>query len=103
MLGVPMRQIDLTQAFTNADIKEDVYMSIPQGWRLDVANNKLVQDDDPRYRDHEPMIRYTLSRTSTVRTVQGARNWYLCLKEALLSPPLRFPSIQHRPMSIYPR
>jgi hypothetical protein len=32
MLGIPTQQIDFTQAFCNADIDEDVYISIPQGW-----------------------------------------------------------------------
>ena len=40
-----------TQAFTIADIEEEVCISIPQGWYVDMEAGKLLQHQDPKHRD----------------------------------------------------
>lgn len=82
MLGLPTRQIDFTQAFTNANIDEDVFISIPQGWFFDETLNKLVQHADPRYKD----LLFCMQLVKNLYgTKQAARNWYLLLSETLTS------------------
>ena len=82
MLGLPTQQIDFTQAFCNADIDEDVYISIPQGWYYNVLSNRQEQHDDPRHRD----LDYCMQLVKNLYgTKQGARNWYLLLSETLTS------------------
>jgi hypothetical protein len=82
MLGIPTQQIDFTQAFCNADINEDVYISIPQGWYYCVITAQLKQHNNPRYRDHEYCMQLV---KNLYGTKQAARNWYLLLSETLTS------------------
>ena len=43
MLHLESRQIDFTQAFTQADVEEAVYMRLPQGWQVDDTDNWCIK------------------------------------------------------------
>jgi hypothetical protein len=74
-----------SQAFCNADIDVDVdvYIAIPQGWFYCPLDGKLLQHKDPCYHD----MTYCMYLVKNLYgTKQAARNWYLCLSEALTLP-----------------
>jgi Reverse transcriptase (RNA-dependent DNA polymerase) len=82
ILGIPTQQIDFTQAFCNANINEDVYIGIPQGWYYSVITDRLEQHEDPRFKD----LQYCMQLVKNLYgTKQAARNWYLLLSETLTS------------------
>ena len=35
MMNLESRQINFDQAFTQADLEDDIYMCLPQGWQVD--------------------------------------------------------------------
>ena len=82
MLGLKSRQIDYTQAFPQANLSDPVYMKIPQGWKVDKETNKLVQSSDPSFFDRRHFIKL---KKNLYGCKQAGRNWYLHLKEGLLS------------------
>jgi len=69
------RQVDFVQAFPQADIDMPVYLRLPQGWEhVDEQGNKD----------------YCLQLIKNLYgTRQGARNWFLFLKEGLLKENFR--------------
>jgi hypothetical protein len=65
-----------------ADINEDVYISIPQGWYYSIITNRLKQHEDPRFKD----LQYCMQLVKNLYgTKQAAWNWYLLLSETLTS------------------
>jgi hypothetical protein len=54
ILGLPSRQVDFTQAFTQSPIDNAVYMKIPQGWYY--KDGSLHQHQDPTHRDSSHYI-----------------------------------------------
>jgi hypothetical protein len=55
ILGLPSRQVDFTQAFTQSLIDNAVYMKIPQGWYY--KDGSLHQHQDPAHRDSSHYIK----------------------------------------------
>ena len=43
MMNLESRQIDFDQAFTQADLEDNVYMHLPQGWQVDDTNNWCIK------------------------------------------------------------
>ena len=86
MLGLKSRQVDYTQAFPQADLDDPVYMRIPQGWQYDPSLRKLVQFEDPAFRDPTSYIQL---KKNLYGCKQAARNWYLHLKHGLLGRSFR--------------
>ena len=86
MLGLKSRQVDYTQAFPQASLEDPVYMRIPQGWRYDPTLRKLVQFEDPSYRDRACYIQL---KRNLYGCKQAARNWYLHLRHGLLGRSFR--------------
>ena len=59
MMNLESRQIDFDQAFTQADLKDDIYMHLPQGWQVDATNNWCIKLNKNLY-----------------GLVQASRSWY---------------------------
>jgi hypothetical protein len=71
MRGLRSKQVDFTQAFTQAPIDEGVFMKIPQGWHI--SNGILCQNVDPTHHDTTHYIKL-LKTLYGVK--QAARQWY---------------------------
>jgi len=57
------RQIDYIQAFPHAPLKEDVYMRIPEGWRVDPSTGYLAQvQGDPKFKDKTSCIKLVFAK-----------------------------------------
>lgn len=87
LLGLVNCQVDFAQAFTQADIDTDVFLAVPQGWFYDPSADRLIQHSDPRHRDREHCLHLV---KNLYGTRQGARNWFLFLRDVLLSPKFGF-------------
>ena len=74
LLGLKSRQIDFIQAFPQAPLDDDVYIRIPQGWKLNQDKQKLEQvPDDPKYCDKSNCIK--LAR-NLYGIKQASKNFY---------------------------
>ena len=78
MMNLESRQIDFNQAFTQADLKDDVYMHLPQGWQVDDTNNWCIKLNKNLY-----------------GLVQASHSWYKTLTTVLLQ--LSFKQSVHDP------
>lgn len=81
MLQLHSRQIDFVQAFTQADLHDDVYMRIPQGWRYEPITGELVQSTNPKYNDPEHYIKL---KKNLYGGKQSSFNWFQHLKTGLI-------------------
>ncbi len=82
LTNLKSRQVDFVQAFTQADIDQDVYMRVPQGWYYDIASKDLLQHADPQYQDPVSIIQLA---KNLYGTRSASRSWWLHLKQGLIS------------------
>jgi len=78
MLNLESCQIDFTQAFTQADIEEDIYMRLPQGWQVDDTDNWCIK-----------------LKKNLYGLVQASRSWYKTLSAVFIS--MGFKQSSHDP------
>ena len=83
LLHLKSQQVDYTQAFPQAPLKDDVFMHIPQGWYFDPDSQQLCQQiGNVTFRDTQHCIRL---KRNLYGVKQATQNWYLHLKQGLIS------------------
>jgi hypothetical protein len=79
ILGLKSRQVDYTQAFPQAELKDPVFLRIPQGWYVDPSGN-LRQQLDPQHNDTS---HYSKLKRNLYGIKQAAHNWFHHLRDGL--------------------
>ena len=83
LLRLKSRQVDYTQAFLQAPLNVNVFMHIPQGWYFDPESQQLCPNtSNPTSRDTQHCI---WLKRNLYGVKQAAQNWYLHLKQGLIS------------------
>ena len=83
LLGLKSRQIDYIQAFPQAPLEEDVYMRIPEGWRVDPSTGRLAQvQGDPKFKDKSNCIKL---KKNLYGICQASKNFYDYLSDGLIA------------------
>jgi hypothetical protein len=67
MMNLESRHVDFDQAFTQADLEDNVYMHLPQGWQVDATNDWCIKLNKNLY-----------------GLVQASCSWYKTLTTVLL-------------------
>ena len=83
MLGLKSRSIDYDQAFPQAPIDCDVYMKIPEGFRVNYEGDKPKLEQvlgDPKFRDSKNAIKL---KRNLYGSHQASRNWFLHISKGL--------------------
>jgi hypothetical protein len=80
ILDLKQRQVDYTQAFSQASLSDPVYMRLPQGWHIDHTGS-FVQHPDSTYNDKTHYIKL---QRNLYGCKQAARNWFKHLTQGLL-------------------
>ena len=83
LLQLKSRQVDYTQAFPQAPLDDDVFMRIPQGWYFNPESQQLHPNtSDATFHNKQHCIHL---KRNLYGVKQAVRNWYLHLKQGLLS------------------
>ena len=78
ILGLESRQVDFDQAFTQADLDDDVFMRLPPQWEFDDTDDWCIK-----------------LKKNLYGLVQASRNWYKTLQSVLLG--MNFRQSAHDP------
>lgn len=75
LLKMKLFQVDVNNAFLNADLKEDIYMEVPEGYDIDSVINSLPADHELRGADRSRIV--LKLKKALYGLKQAPREWYL--------------------------